>query len=62
CVHELVGREQPAFDFSCAGKLLVYQDAASYGRALAPMSASEGSRSRQAWRSSARCSQPSEAW
>lgn len=37
CVHELVGREQPAFDFSSTGKLLVYQDAASYGRALAQM-------------------------
>ncbi|MBB1626305.1 D-amino acid dehydrogenase [Achromobacter sp. UMC71] len=37
CVHELVGREQPAFDFSSSGKLLVYQDAASYSRALAQM-------------------------
>ncbi|WP_025137230.1 D-amino acid dehydrogenase [Achromobacter sp. DH1f] len=37
CVHELVGQERPAFDFSSAGKLLVYQDAASYGRALAQM-------------------------
>lgn len=37
CVHELVGRERPDFDFSSRGKLLVYQDAAAYGRALAQM-------------------------
>lgn len=37
CVHQLVGHERPAFDFSSGGKLLVYQDAAAYGRALAQM-------------------------
>ncbi|MCZ8389086.1 D-amino acid dehydrogenase [Achromobacter xylosoxidans] len=37
CVHELVGCERPDFDFSSRGKLLVYQDAAAYGRALAQM-------------------------
>lgn len=35
CVHELVRNEQPDFDFSSAGKLLVYQDAAAYRHALA---------------------------
>ncbi|MFD4841135.1 D-amino acid dehydrogenase [Achromobacter sp. NPDC058515] len=34
CVHELVRRERPDFDFSSSGKLLVYQDAAAYEQAL----------------------------
>lgn len=35
CVHELVRQENPDFDFSSSGKLLVYQDAGAYTHALA---------------------------
>lgn len=34
CVHDLVQRENPDFDFSSSGKLLVYQDAQAYEHAL----------------------------
>ena len=35
CVHDLVRHENPDFDFASSGKLLVYQDASAYARALA---------------------------
>ncbi len=36
-IHELVTREKPEFDFRSAGKLLIYQDPASYASALGQM-------------------------